>query len=105
MRRFILIEQVVGNVNTKLLMNIIKILIVGLTALVISTCESKKSKSNLESRFYRDSIYSKHLDEYKNIIFTYLVVLIPKKIPSYLSNRWGKKCREQFYKKNFRSFN
>ncbi|MCH8536114.1 MAG: esterase, partial [Flavobacteriaceae bacterium] len=46
-------------------MNIRKILIIGLTALVISSCESKKSKSNSESKFYTDSIYSKHLDEYR----------------------------------------
>jgi len=49
----------------KLQMNLTRILIIGLTALVISSCELKKSKSNSESKFYTDSIYSKHLAEYR----------------------------------------
>lgn len=43
----------------------IGILIIGIIGLFIISCQSKKSTSNSESIFFTDSIYSKHLNEYR----------------------------------------
>lgn len=43
----------------------IEILIIGIIGLSIISCQSKKSTSNSESKFFTDSIYSKHLNEYR----------------------------------------
>lgn len=46
-------------------MNINKILIIGILAFLIISCQSKSLSSNSESKFYTDSIYSRHLAEYR----------------------------------------
>lgn len=43
----------------------IGIVIIGIIGLSIISCQSKKSISNSESKFFTDSIYSKHLNEYR----------------------------------------
>ncbi|WP_047545720.1 alpha/beta hydrolase [Psychroserpens sp. Hel_I_66] len=41
------------------------IVIIGIITLSIMSCQSKKSTSNSESKFFTDSIYSDYLDEYR----------------------------------------
>lgn len=45
--------------------NLMGILIIGFVSLSLFSYQSKKIKSSLESKFYTDSIYSKHLAEYR----------------------------------------
>lgn len=43
----------------------IGIVIIGVIGLSIISCQSKKSTTNSESQFFTDSIFSKHLNEYR----------------------------------------
>ncbi|WP_127844576.1 alpha/beta hydrolase [Psychroflexus aestuariivivens] len=43
----------------------IRLLIIVIIGLTIVSCQSNESGSNLESKMFTDSIYSKHLDEYR----------------------------------------
>ena len=43
----------------------IGIIIIGIISLSLISCQSKKTNINSESKFFTDSIYSKHLSEYR----------------------------------------
>ena len=44
---------------------LIRLIIIGLISLSTFSCQTKNSKQSTESKFYTDSIYSKHLNEYR----------------------------------------
>lgn len=82
----------------------IGIVIIGIIGLSIISCQSKKTTSSLESKFFTDSIFSNHLNEYrKHNVYLPKGFDNAKKYPIIYSTDGYEIKENDFYKRTFDS--
>jgi enterochelin esterase-like enzyme len=90
--------------QTQTIKNLIGILTIGIIGLSINSCQNKKSIISSESDFFTDSIYSKHLNEYrKHNVYLPHGFEIGKNYPIIYATDGNKIKGESFYKETLDS--